>query len=188
MARQRDIARREIRVDMASVDDAKARELLERYGRLANRISRSLIGDQEELEAVARVAIIEGYLTCNPKRVPEPQWIAIVIRHRVIEAWQRDVQRLSTVVTQSAMSAQRWESAEPRTNGVSHPDKFIALYPAFQAMAYLEPRAQAILQGRIHGYTFEELGNKLGLSTSRVHQAYQKAVEVLREAVRVGEP
>lgn len=179
MARRRDIARADLRVNLGAIGDARARELLDRYSALVERIARDhgRAHDLDELLAAARIGVLEAAITFDPRKVPEPQWVAIIVRQRVRAVVQ---------------SAQQWKqshqelASEPLTNGRHDPEGLMLRRALFAYLSLLPPRESVILSARLRGETFAEISEACGISISNAQRSAERALSRIRQWIESG--
>lgn len=171
----RDSAKRDVRCDMRSCDDATARILLDRYRGLIGRIAAGFSRlDRDELQSVGQIAVIEAHVTYEPHRgVPERSWTAQVIRWRMVE--------LAVEARERRRSEDEFQEEHALTNGHHSPEKAFFRRLLTEMIEQLSPRHQAVLEGRLRGETFEEIADSLGLSRSRVDQHEKAALVALQK-------
>ncbi len=94
--RTRDIARQEVRVDMAGIPADVAAGLLGDYGGLITRIAGGFpTVERDELRSVGQIAVMEAWVTHNPRTtVPLHAWITKVVRWRIQERATAEISRL----------------------------------------------------------------------------------------------
>jgi RNA polymerase sigma factor (sigma-70 family) len=174
--RIRDIARKEVRVDMGAIPDGTAAELLAEYRSLIGRIAASFpTVEADELRAVGQIAVMEAWVTHNPRRIPLRAWITQVVRWRIIERADGELSRRDLGSLELA--------PEPTTNGRHDPERTFMLEQIIDLLVYLPPRQTMIIDGRLRRETFEEIALTLGISTAFCHQEYLTALAQLREWV-----
>jgi len=172
MPRPRDIARKSVRVDMRDIDADRAQKLLDEYGHVAAMIAGDFPGlEFDEMEAIGRVAILEGAVTHNETRIPIKAWITQVIRWRIRERAAVELGR-----PEIAMDP----PPEARTNGRHDPERTFQLDQVIELLPYLPPRQAVIIDGRLRRETFAEIGLTLGISGQWCHQEYHTAITTLR--------
>lgn len=183
MPRPRDIARKEVRVDMASISAADASQLLAQFGPLVRRIAGDFpTVDSDELEAVGRIAIMEAWVTHKPQRIPLRQWVRRVVRWRIVELADGEMSQQYF----SPLDLVSGTVGEPMTNGRHDPERRFMLEQIIELVPYLPPRQAMIIDGRLRRETYEEIGRSLGISAQWCHQEYMSALAQLREWVVFG--
>jgi RNA polymerase sigma factor (sigma-70 family) len=178
VARRRDIARADLRIDLSPIGAARARELLDRYGRLIDQIARDFpAADRDDLRSAGRIGVLEAALTHDPRKAPESQWVGYIVRQRV-----RAVAR-SNRLWQHA----RTETAvDPLTNGRHDPEGLMLRRAMLKCIGLLPPRESVILSARLRGETFEEIATACGISVSNAQRAAERGLARIRHWVRTG--
>lgn len=174
MPRLRDIARKEVRVEMGAVTPETAERLLSEYEGLVRMIASGFpTVEADELHAVGRIGVIEAWVTHNPRRLPLRAWTTQVIRWRIIERADGEIaeHRIGSLEL----------GPEPATNGRHDPERSFMLEQVIQLLVYLPPRQANIIDGRLRRETFEELATSLGISIALCHSDYTTALEQLRK-------
>lgn len=176
MARRRDIARQDVRVDMSSVSAAEARRLFEQYDGLVHVIASSFPAiEHDELIAAGRIGVMEAAATRDPKRLPERPWVTQVVRWRM----------LAVAARTRELADREAPISDIATNGVHDPERAYQREALIGALARLDPRERVIIDSLLRGYTYEEISGQLGISRARVGQVAQRARVRLRELVRM---
>jgi RNA polymerase sigma factor (sigma-70 family) len=129
--------------------------------------------DLEDLIAIGHVAILEAKLTHDPKKIPEKQWVARVVRWRIVAEAALLHEQESREITGT--------DPDPGSNGLHDQEVGIFGLRIVRAISTLSPREQAIVDGLIRGKSLEELGQQLGISRQRVHQHQKEALVKLRK-------
>jgi RNA polymerase sigma factor (sigma-70 family) len=165
-------ASRDVRVDLGSIDAATARRLLREYSGLVAGVAR---GD-EDLAQVARIAVLEAYVTHRPGRGRTlKSWVHKVVRWRVADAWQR-------------RPVEALPLEEELLNGAP-PDRLLeqlqGVRLARQYVDSLSPRLQTIYAAMLNGETPSEIAHTLGITPSRLRQVLQKHRERRHTRVRL---
>ncbi len=172
MPRRRDVAARSVRIDLSAVSDIDARRLLSSYGALVRKTAaRYHMQDVDELVALGHIGLMEAFLTYDPARGTELSWVRSQIRWRIQEGARGERRQL------------RFVGHDPDlvpTNGRHDPSRLVEIERLRWAIGQLSPRLQMIVDGRMRGETYEELGHSLGISTTRAHEQNQQAVDELR--------
>lgn len=167
-------------IDLSTIDDKTARKLLTDFASDIRAITRHYnwlnAADQDDLKGAAALAVLEGHITFNGTGTAQG-WIRKVIRWRVHEAVEAAYRpELETLV------------ANPeRVNGAD-PEQQFWRATAVRAIGTLSLRHRAIVDGRMKGETFEEIGQSIGLTTQLAHREGQKAFALLREVLDIEEP
>lgn len=169
-----------LKVDFSAVDNALAKRLLRQYARDIRATLRQYGGlslaDRSDLEAVAAIAVLEGHITFRDDGNQTVRtWISRTIRWRVQTAYT---------------------TLRPRETLVPHPEKANGADPeqqfwratAVKALGHLSLRHRVIVDGRMRGETFEEIGDSIGLSGSLVHRESTKAFAILRSVLDIEDP
>lgn len=157
---------------MAAVDDETAQRLLKAYMPIAGAFAGLYPNaDRDELLAAGQIAIIEAYVKYRPDRgTKESTWVRRMLWWRIEEAaarqpWERGAESLDV---------------DPQVVNGANPEQQFWKATAVRAVARLSPRHQMIVDGRMKGETYEEIGVQLGLSLQRVEQEAKKAFGLLR--------
>jgi DNA-directed RNA polymerase specialized sigma24 family protein len=167
-------------IDLSAVDDKTAKKLLTDFANDIRAITRHYdwlnAADQDDLKGAAALAVLEGHLTFNGVGTVQG-WIRTVVRWRVREAAEATYRpELETLV------------ANPeRVNGAD-PEQQFWRATAVRAIGTLSLRHRAIVDGRMKGETFEEIGQSIGLTTQLTHRESKKAFTLLREVLDIEEP
>lgn len=157
--------------DLSGVSDATARRLLDAYlplvRRVASRMYRAL--PEHEVVAVGTDAILEAYLTQDEARSSEATWVRRVVHWRLAEAvrrlpWERNAESLD---------------ADPQVLNGKNPEEAYQRASAFAALARLPPNHQMVIDGRLRGESYVEVGHSIGISPQRAHRVAKRALEVL---------
>ena len=173
--RIRDIARKEVRVDMGGIPAGTAAELLTAYGGIIARIAATFpTVETEELRSVGQIAVMEAWVTYNPRReIPMRAWVTQVVRWRIVERADVEISRRDVGSLDLA--------PEPATNGRHDPERRYMLDQVIDLLVYLTPRQAMIIDGRLRRETFAEIAITLGCSTQFCHDEYLSALEQLRK-------
>lgn len=180
MARRRDIARADLRVNLGAIGEQRARDLLARYSGLVDRIARdysSRHDDIDELQSAARIGVLEAALTFDARKVPEAQWVALIVRQRVravvqsARTWHETREELAT---------------EPLTNGRHDPEGLMLRRAMFSYLSLLPPRESVILSARLQGETFQEISDACGISVSNAQRSAERALARIRQWIKTG--
>lgn len=156
------------------ISDADARRLLGAYLPLVKRIRASLYRrlPLDEALGVGTDAILEAFLSLDVTKASEPTWVRRVLHWRLSEA----VQRLPW-----DHSAERLETDPQVVNGKS-PEAAYVQQSAFAQLAALPPKYQMVIDGRLRGESYAEVGSSLGVSRQRAQVVGQKAIAFLQDA------
>ena len=159
---------------MASIRPETAERLLREYDPLVARIASTFPTlEAEELHAIGRVAVMEAWVTHNPKRIPLRAWITKVVRWRIVARADGELSRLDHATLELV--------PERTTNGRHDPERLFMLDQIIDLVVYLPPRQAMIIDARLRRETFEEVATSLGLSKSTCHAEYLNAVAQLRD-------
>lgn len=177
MPRIRDIARKEVRVDMSEIPAGTAADLLTAYGGIIARIASTFpTVEADELRSVGQIAVMEAWVTHNPRReIPMRAWVTQVVRWRIVERADAEISRRDLTSLDLA--------PEPATNGRHDPERAFMLDQIIDLLVYLTPRQTMIIDGRLRRETFAEIAITLGVSTQYCHDEYLAALKQLREWV-----
>lgn len=168
------MARKSVRADMAAIDAATAARLLKEYKNLVAQIAADFpTVEAEELRAVGAIGIMEGFVTHNPRQVPERAWITQIVRWRIQERATAEISRPDLVRLDMI--------AEPTTNGRHDPERQMMIERVIALLVYLSPQQAMIVDGRLRRETFEELAASLGMTPQSCHEQYLRALGKLRE-------
>jgi RNA polymerase sigma factor (sigma-70 family) len=160
---------------MSGIDERTAVRLIAEYDRLVHLIASDFpTFDRDDLVAAGRIGLMEAHLTHDPTRSPQKQWVAKVVRWRIIGVVDREIAQSQTELLTGL------DDPEPMTNGQHDPERAHLKSVALRAFGRLAPREQVILDARFRGYTYEEIGASLGISRSLTHQVAKKALGELR--------
>ncbi len=156
------------RRNLAGVDNATAKRLLDAYLPVAYAI-RPIFRriDDATFRATSEDAILEAHLTLKPDRASEGTWV------RKLLFW-----RLSEVRTHSPETSLGTDPAV--LNGVDPEEAFLRA-TVVHMLGLLSVRQQQIVDGRMRGETYEELGSQLGISHARAHREGKRAFRILRD-------
>lgn len=166
------------KIDFSAVDNATASRLLREYAHdinaLAGQYNWLNVADKDDLREAASLAVLEGHLTFNGHGTARG-WILRVIRWRLREAFAA-THHAETLV----------ENPE-KTNGAD-PEQQFWRATAVRALGHLSLRHRCIVDGRMRGETFEEIGQSIGLSGALVHRESAKAFAILRSVLDIEDP
>lgn len=160
---------------MSRIDDATAKRLIGQYGPLVRRIASDFpTFERDELVSAGRIGLMEAHLTHDPSRIPEKQWMAKVVKWRILGVVERAMQL-------SQMELLTGLDPEPRTNGLHDPERAHLRSVALLAFGRLDPRERVILDARWRGETYDQIGRSLGISSQRAWQVATRALKELRD-------
>lgn len=125
--------------------------------------------------SVGDLAILEGYTTCNG-RSSESTWVRKVIHWRLAEA-------VEGLPVDMAGTEAVTPLDEATTRDGHDTEREVLQNLALRAVGHLSPRHQAIIFGRLHDETLEEIASSLGISTARTGIEEQNALKLLRKAM-----
>lgn len=158
--------------DISKIDAATAKRLLETYLPIAKYFWRRYPHfDQSQLRAASEDAILEAYCTLDTTRSAEGTWVRLILR-----------QRLQACVRQDAYARHIAVSLDkdPQViNGVN-PERALEHKRASAAINLLSPRHQTILMLRMDAYTYDQIGEYLGISRPRAGKEGSNALAHLR--------
>lgn len=159
---------------MGSIPAKTAERLLVEYDPLVARIAAGFPTlEGEELRAIGRVAVMEAWVTHNPKRIPLRAWITQVIRWRIIASADGELSRIDRVTFELV--------PDRTTNGRHDPERLFMLDQVIELLVYLPPRQAMIIDARLRRETFDEVAVSLNLSKSTCHAEYLNALAELRK-------
>lgn len=171
-AHNRDAAR-DVRADMSGIDAKTAQRLLTEYMPMVRAIARTYYIDQDELLTVGQIAIMEAFVSYKEDAdASEKTWVRKVVRWRMKGAVWREM---------SATDPELFVQDEALTNGKHDPERNTLRNTLRSAAERLSPRHRTIIDARMRGETYAEIGESLGISTARVHKEAQRAYQELRE-------
>ncbi len=160
---------RAVNVDLGSIDDSTARRLLDDAHKLLRvALAKYSMLDQDELLQVGRLAVLEAHLTFDGTR--DCSW----------ETWRKRVLGWRLAASARALSAPVEEPVEQPTNGMHDPEVHTFRLELLEVMQQLPPREATILTLRLEGQTFEQIGEAIGITRSRVQQCERHALVILR--------
>lgn len=160
--------------DLHTISDADARRLLATYLPLVRRVRASLYRrlPLDEALGVGTDAILEAFLSLDVSKAAEATWVQRVLHWRLAEAvrrlpWDFDAERLDE---------------DPQVLNGKSPEAAYAQQSAFAKLAVLPPKYQMVIDGRLRGESYSELGSSLGVSRQRAQVVGQKAIVFLQIA------
>jgi RNA polymerase sigma factor (sigma-70 family) len=167
--RYRVLQARAVNVDIGSIDDSTARQLLADASKLIRiTIAKHSMLDQDELLQVGRLAVLEAHMTFDDSReCSRETWRKRVLGWRINESVR-------------AMSVPIEEHVDSPTNGAHDPEMHTLRLELLEIMQKLPPREATILTLRLEGQTFEQIGASIGLTRGRVQQCEKHALAILR--------
>jgi DNA-directed RNA polymerase specialized sigma subunit len=167
--------------DLGRIDGPTAARLIALYLPIVRAVLRLYPQSTwDDLEAVGRVAILEGHLSHDPtKGANEATWVRKVIH------W-----RLSADAIVQPVDCTLTGRAEPLGgHELDHnPELGYLKHQVLEALRELSPRHQTVVLARIEGETFDAIGQSLGISDQRAHTEYVAAVAHLRRLVNPDAP
>ncbi len=157
--------------DLCDVDNATAKRLLKAYLPVVYALAPLFSAlDAASLRAAGEDAILEAFITLDPERAQESTWVRRVIHWRLAEAsqlpWDHNIAR--------------FDSDPQAPNGID-PEEAFWRATCVSALGHLTTRQQMVVEGRMKGLTFEELGIQLGISHTVVHRESLRAFAALRD-------
>lgn len=158
------------RRDLGSIDDATARRLLRAYLPIARALRPGFPRlDAATFRATAEDAILEAYLKLDQSQASESTWVRKVLFWRLSEAAKRTPGPAQSLGTDPAL-----------LNGVD-PEEAFWRTTVVHLLGHLSVRQQQIVDGRMRGETYEELGVQLGISHAMAHKEGKAAFRILRD-------
>ena len=127
----------------------------------------------DDLLSVGDLAILEGYVTHNAAKAAESTWVRKVIHWRLTEAVRG--------LPEEADATSQLDEAQTRDGHDTEREVLQNL--ALRVVGTLSPRHQAIVLGRLHDETLEEIAESLGISTARTGIEERNALKLLRKAM-----
>ena len=126
--------------------------------------------DEASLRAAGEDAILEGYLSLDTERASEGTWIRKVIFWKLSTTAKR---RLPPVM-------QSLGTDPPILNGID-PEAAFWRATAVHLISRLSVRQQQVVDGRMRGETYAEIGEQLGISDTMAHRDGREAFKILRD-------
>ena len=156
------------------VDDATARRLVDEYQPVVRACAAYFPrAEFEDLVAVGLIAVVQAKVSYDDKRECSfGTWARRLIRQRMGEHMAR-VRELE----------QPDEHIEHHVNGRDPEDNYLRAFIK-ESAGRLSPRHRVIIDARLRGYTFKEIGDSIGISDSVVEQQEKQALRLLREWAR----
>jgi len=159
------------RLDLGDVDNDTATRLLKAYLPVVYALAPLFpVLDAASLRAAGEDAILEAYVTLDPERAQEGTWVRRVIHWRLAEAsrppWDHNIERFDV---------------DPQAPNGIDPEEAFWRATCVSALGHLTTRQQMVVEGRMKGLTFEELGTQLGISHTLVHRESVRAFAALRD-------
>lgn len=197
--------RRDLRVELADVDNETARELLDRYTGMVVQVVRMnapaarrafhLI-DADSLVAIGQAAVLEAHVTyregdLSKERVTDSGfrvWARRVVGWRVAESVRRqlDIEPAGSLRADSSNGVLRTQAAASVSPDLQTYHHEMGRWLK-QCLARLPLRERLVVALLMRGETKAEVARSLGLSPSRVGQVYFQALTKLRAwAVEAG--
>lgn len=161
-------------LDLGGIDSTTAERLLKTYLPVVYALAPLFPGlDSASLRAAGEDAILEAYVTLDAERAQEGTWVRRVIHWRLTEAarlpWD--------------YHAERFDPDPQAPNGID-PEEAFWRATCVSALGHLTTRQQMVVEGRMKGLTFEELGTQLGISHTVAHREAVRAFKALRDLLR----
>jgi RNA polymerase sigma factor (sigma-70 family) len=160
-------------VDLGSLSDARARKLLEKYGGLARGFARRLRPHDDDLCAVAEIAVLEAAVTYRSDAgMHLDTWVFRSVRWRVKEALPK------------AAPPEELDLETVPANGRSDHEKLFGdlerdHWMRRQIEALPRLRHRHILAALLRGETHNQIALQLGLSRSTILRETREAMEFL---------
>jgi DNA-directed RNA polymerase specialized sigma24 family protein len=165
--------------DVAAIDAATAARLLREYRPLLRR-AQARYGwlDQHELRAVWEDAVCEAFATHVEHRATEATWVARVFRWRLTALVQRSRTAPSLLGAPLGIDPQV-------VNGIN-PERAFFEGAAMEELLQLPPRQQIILLAHLHGYTYAEVAEQVGIGKSRAQEEGAAGLAEIRRRLVLG--
>lgn len=125
----------------------------------------------DEVQAAGEDAILEAYVSLDVTRAQESTWVRRVVHWRLAELGER---------APAERVAGESLPADPQLPNGMTPELALLQATAVRLLARLTPRQQMVVDGRMRGETYEEIGDSLGISAQRAHKVGSAAFELLR--------
>jgi RNA polymerase sigma factor (sigma-70 family) len=160
-------------VDLGSVSNAKAKKLLAKYGGLARGFARRIRPHDDDLAALAEIAIIEAaVLYRKDSGAHFDTWVFRIVRWRVKEALPKP------------STAEDLDIDTFPANGRSDHEKLLGelerdAWVRAQVEALPRLRQRHILAALMRGESYTQIASQLGLSRSAVYREAREAMEQL---------
>ncbi len=161
--------------DFSKIDAATAKRLIDTYIPIARMLWRGYPWmDRAELRAVSEDAIFEAYASLDAARASEATWV----RRKLFWALARAAQG-----AQGQPATESLDKDPQIVNGIS-PEREFWRQRALASVPALSPRHQTIVMLRMDSFTFDEIGEHLGISCSRASKEGRNALAHLRAELR----
>jgi RNA polymerase sigma factor (sigma-70 family) len=165
--------------NVAAIDAATAQRLLNQYRPLLKRAgSRYPWLDQHELQAVWEDAVCEAFLSHARERAAEETWVKRVFRWRLTDFIKRAHETPSVVGAPLGV--------DPKVVNGINPELAFWEAAAMEELLRLPPRQQTIVVAYLHGYTYAEVADQVGIPLSTAYKEYRDAIDELRKRVVLG--
>jgi DNA-directed RNA polymerase specialized sigma subunit len=152
-------------VDFGQLDETTAKQLIASYMPVVRALARMYpTHTRDDLVAVGRVAILEGYLSHEPDRSAQAWWIGRVVRWRLNAQAQRE---------------QRSNAGELHEEQLPAPP--MQAVPSHLDLSALSANQRVVIQGRLADHTFRQIARNTGWSLRSVFRLYESACEKLRK-------
>lgn len=171
-----DYVRLKLSIDLGVVTDTRARSLLKRYGGLAVALARLYRPGDDDLIAIANIAVIEAYVLYKKDAGASlDTWIRRLVRWRVKEALPRynDTEELDD----DGFVANGKTDYE-RVLGELQRDDWVR----YQVTMLEDDRQRHIVLMILQGETYRSIASSLGLSPSTVLRKAREAMRLLLAA------
>lgn len=167
--------------DLGSIDSATAARLIGQYMPIVQQVVLVFpSSEREDLRAVGRVAILEGYLWHEPhKGSNEATWIRKVIHWRIMESVERLPEDCGVTGRAEVLDGKEIDH---------NPELGYLKHLVLAGLRHLQPRQQTIVLALLEGETFDEISRSIGISPQATHKAYAKAVRELQHLVSERHP
>lgn len=159
--------------DLGAVDAATARRLLQAYLPMIRSLGRLYPHlDAATVRGVGEDAMLEAYISYDATQATERTWVKKLVLWRLSEAASRQPSSAASLGTDPAI-----------LNGVD-PEAAFLRATAVRALSHLSIRQQQIVDGRMRGETFIEIGQQLGISDTLAHREAKAAFRILRDLLQ----
>jgi DNA-directed RNA polymerase specialized sigma24 family protein len=140
--------------------------MIRNLGRLYPRL------DAATVRGVGEDAMLEAFLSHDVRQATERTWVKKLVLWRLAEAAGRQ-----------PGPAVSFGTDPPILNGVD-PEAAFLRATAVRALSHLSIRQQQIVDGRMRGETFLEIGQQLGISDTLAHREAKAAFRILRDLLQ----
>lgn len=158
------------RRNLGSVNNETAQRLLRDYMPIVYGLSPLFPRlDPATLRATGEDAILEAHLSFDSDRASQATWTRRVVYWRLSAAAKR-----TPKPTQSL-------DVDPEIGNGANPEDALLQATVVHLLSHLSIRQQQVVDGRMRGETYAELGSQLGISGAQAHREGQRAFEILRD-------